>query len=166
MIYTENTKKAIKLAYDKHHGQFDKEGLPYIHHPFHLAECMTDEDSTCVALLHDVLEDTDTTIDDIVSLGFNTSVIEALKLLNHDSKVDYYSYVANLSNNILAVKVKIADLKHNSDLSRVSEITDSVLLRKEKYDKCLSFLEKQLLCLQNNDIEGLNNNIKTFLDIN
>ena len=65
MIYTEKTKRALKLCYKAHQGQLDKNGLPYVHHPFHLAEQMDDEDSTIVALLHDVVEDTDYTLNDI-----------------------------------------------------------------------------------------------------
>lgn len=65
MIYTELTNKAIKLAYQAHEGQLDKAGMPYILHPIHLAEQMDDEISTCVAILHDVVEDTDVTFEDL-----------------------------------------------------------------------------------------------------
>ena len=65
MIYTELTIKAMNLAYSAHHGQFDKGGVPYIFHPIHLAECMDDEISTCVALLHDTVEDTDVTLEQL-----------------------------------------------------------------------------------------------------
>ena len=63
MIYTPLTNKALRLAYTAHHGQVDKSGVPYIFHPYHLAEQMTDEITTCVALLHDVVEDTDITFE-------------------------------------------------------------------------------------------------------
>ena len=65
MVYTELTKKAMLIAYNAHHGQFDKGGYPYINHPIHLAEQMENEIECCVALLHDVVEDTDVTFDDL-----------------------------------------------------------------------------------------------------
>ena len=67
MIYTELTKKAMQVAFDAHKNQVDKSGLPYIYHPYHLAEQMTDEVSICVALLHDVVEDTSMTFDDLIA---------------------------------------------------------------------------------------------------
>ena len=83
MIYTNLTKRALKLAFDAHKDQTDKSGMPYVFHPFHLAESMTDELSTVCALLHDVIEDTDITFDDLLSHGFPIEVIEILKLLTH-----------------------------------------------------------------------------------
>ena len=65
MIYTSLTCEAMKIAYRAHHGQTDKAGLPYVVHPFHLAEQMEDEYSVCVALLHDVVEDTDVTLEEL-----------------------------------------------------------------------------------------------------
>ena len=81
MIYTDNTKKALKLCFAAHKEQKDKSGLPYVFHPFHLAEQMEDEESTVVALLHDVAEDTDYTLEDIAAMGFSRNVMEALALL-------------------------------------------------------------------------------------
>ena len=87
MIYTENTKKALKLCFEAHKEQKDKSGLPYVFHPFHLAEQMEDEDTTITALLHDVAEDTDVTLEDIAGMGFPQKVMEALALLTHDESV-------------------------------------------------------------------------------
>ena len=75
MIYTVQTKRAIKLCYDAHAGQVDKSGLPYVHHPLHLAEQMDDEISTIVALLHDVIEDTEYTFEDLECMGFGNDTI-------------------------------------------------------------------------------------------
>jgi len=75
MIYTHLTCEAMKIAYEAHHGQTDKAGIPYIFHPIHVAEQMTDENTTVVALLHDVIEDTDLTLDRLYDLGFNEDVI-------------------------------------------------------------------------------------------
>ena len=89
MIYTALTVKAMNIAYQAHHGQTDKSGCPYV---FHLAEHMQDEFTTCVALLHDVVEDTDMTIEKLAE-DFPEPVIEAIRLLTHEDGVDYYEYV-------------------------------------------------------------------------
>ena len=119
MIYTELTMKAMVLAYNAHHGQFDKGGMPYIFHPIHLAESMDDECSTCVALLHDTVEDTDVTIEQLQQ-EFPPAVVDAIRLLTHEEGVEYFDYVRAIKKNPIAVKVKLADLAHNSDPTRVS----------------------------------------------
>ena len=83
MIYSELTVKAMQIAYRAHHGQTDKCGVPYIFHPMHLAEQMTDEIAVCAALLHDVAEDTEITLEQLAK-DFPELVITALKLLTHD----------------------------------------------------------------------------------
>lgn len=140
MIYTEMTKKAIKLMFEKHKDQVDKSGIPYVFHPFHLAEQMDDEETTITALLHDIVEDTDTTFDDLRKLGFSDNVINALKLMTHDKNIDYFEYVKNISKNPIARKVKIKDLEHNMDTSRLDEVTDKDLERVKKYKKCHKYL--------------------------
>lgn len=119
MIYTVLTNRAMVIAYDAHHGQVDKQGIPYVFHPFHIAEQMTDELSTCVALLHDVVEDSDFTLDDLAR-EFPIEVIEAVALLTHDEPVPYLEYVQTLAGNELARVVKRADLQHNLDETRDS----------------------------------------------
>ena len=141
MIYTDNTKKAIDIMYKQHANQYDKAGLPYVFHPWHVAENQKDENRTVVALLHDVAEDTDMTLENIEAKGFNKEIMEALKVLKHDDDVDYFDYIKGLSNNPIAVDVKLADLRHNSDLSRLKEITPTDIKRKEKYEKCIEYLE-------------------------
>ena len=124
----------MKLCYKAHAGQTDKSGLPYVHHPFHLAEQMDDEDSTVVALLHDVVEDTDYTIGDIKGMGFGDAVVEALKLLTHDPAVPYMDYIKAIADTPLAKKVKLADLEHNSDITRLNhELTEKDHKRLYKY---------------------------------
>ena len=118
MIYKSLTNKAMKLAYAAHHGQVDKGGIPYIFHPYHLAEQMTDEISTCVALLHDVVEDTDITFEELEQ-EFPREVIDALRLLTHAEGVDYLEYVKALKPNPVARAVKLADIAHNSDETRL-----------------------------------------------
>ena len=139
MIYTQNTKKAINIAYNAHMGQIDKFGIPYIFHPMHLAEQMDSEEECIVAILHDVVEDTEITFDQLEE-DFSETVIEALKLLTHDKSVPYNDYIKNLKNNHIAKKVKLADLKHNSDTSRLEHITQKDIIRLKKYKNALKIL--------------------------
>ena len=142
MLYTELTKKALLISFNAHKDQVDKSGMPYVYHPFHLAEQMDDEYSTCVALLHDVVEDTAVTVEYLAKQGFPPEVTDAIKLMTHDESVPYLDYVAKLKINPIAKKVKIADLKHNSDLSRLDHINDKALKRAEKYRAAIELLEK------------------------
>ncbi len=140
MIYTELTKKAMRLCFAAHKDQVDKSGLPYVFHPFHVAEQMTTEETTAVALLHDVIEDTDYTLADIAAMGFPQSVTDALKLLTHDERVPYMTYVAAIKQNPIARAVKLADLRHNSDLSRLDRIDEKALERVRKYRSAIQLL--------------------------
>ena len=141
MIYTDNTKKAMKLCFKAHKDQVDKSGMPYVFHPFHVAEQMTDEVTTIVALLHDVVEDTDYTLEDIAAEGFGKDILEAVALMTHEDDIPYLDYVAKLKENPIARAVKLADLAHNSDLSRIGEIDEETKQRLEKYKKARAILE-------------------------
>lgn len=141
MIYTPLTKKAMILCFEKHKDQKDKIGVPYPFHPFHVAESMTDEYSTCVALLHDIIEDTDVTEEDLYNMGFPSEVVAAIKCMTHDSNVEYLDYVRNIKLNPIATKVKLSDLKHNSDLTRFDTISEWDLKRNKKYEKAIEILE-------------------------
>lgn len=127
------TNKAIRIAYAAHQGQVDDCNIPYILHPFHLAEQMKDEATTCVALLHDVVEDTDITFEDLSENGFDETIISALKYLTHDKSVPYADYIKKIKENPIARAVKLADLKHNSDLSRYDELEEWMIKRNQKY---------------------------------
>lgn len=143
MIYTDLTCTAMKLAYDAHQGQTDKSCLPYIFHPFHLAEQMKDEVTVCIALLHDVVEDTDITIEELET-EFPEEVTEALKLLTHDKATDYSDYIMKIKESPAAREVKLADLRHNSDISRIRDksirSSEKTLQRIEKYRKAIALL--------------------------
>ena len=140
MIYTPLTKRAILFAFDAHRGQYDKSGLPYITHPLHVAESMETEDECVVAFLHDVLEDTDCTVEDMINMGITNRQIAALKLLCHDEAVPYLEYVKAICADPIARKVKLADLQHNSDLSRLSVVTSQDIERAEKYKSAIQIL--------------------------
>ncbi len=140
MIYTEKTKSAMKLCFKAHKDQFDKSGIPYVFHPIHLAEQMPDEETTIVALLHDVVEDTEYTISDLREMGFSEAVLEAITLMTHQDGVPYMEYVEKIKSNKIATVVKRADLTHNSDLSRLDAVDEKALNRVEKYKKALDLL--------------------------
>ena len=130
MLYTKLTVKAMKIAYEQHAGQKDKAGLPYIFHPYHLAEQMGDDEyAICTALLHDVVEDTNMTFEDLAGEGFPKEIIDALKCLTHEKGVPYLgAYIEGIKANPLAKKVKLSDLEHNLDATRL-------LPAKSKYEE-------------------------------
>lgn len=143
MIYTALTNKALRLAYAAHHGQTDKCGQPYIFHPYHLAEQMPDEISACVALLHDVVEDTEITFAQLEA-EFPPQVITALRLLTHEKGTDYFDYLRAIRQHPVALRVKLADIAHNSDETRYAgcdEVSaEQIDRRRQKYAKAKAIL--------------------------
>lgn len=142
MIYTEATRRAMKIMYRQHQGQVDKSGVPYVFHPWHVAEQMSDEDEVICALLHDVAEDTDMTLDEIRQEGgFSDTVMEALRLLTHEKGISYNDYIHRLALNPIARHVKIADLTHNMDYSRLKVVTQEDRERHKKYQRSINYLK-------------------------
>ena len=142
MLYTPATKAAMRICYGAHAGQVDKSGLPYVFHPFHLAEQMETEHEVCAALLHDVMEDTDAAPEDLVAAGISAEYVATCLKLKHDPGVPYMDYVEALKDDPVARRVKMADLRHNSDSSRLDgEPTEKDLQRLEKYRAALRILE-------------------------
>ena len=140
MINTKLTRLASKIAYRAHEGQTDKAGVPYIFHPIHIAEQMDSEESCVVALLHDVIEDSDITLE-ILSKYFHDDIIAALRVLTKKENDDYVMYIKRVKTNKLATKVKIKDLEHNRDLTRLDEVTDKDRKRSLKYWEAIRYLE-------------------------
>ena len=142
MVYTMQTKKAMRIAYIAHKDQVDKSGMPYIFHPYHLAEQMQDETSVCVALLHDVIEDTDFTLDDLRELGISESVIKSIQLLTHNKATAYADYIQSIkeSGDEIAIKVKLADLRHNSDITRLELIEEKAIESSKRYKDAIGQL--------------------------
>lgn len=134
---------ALELAYEKHKNQMDKAGKPYFLHPVYISlnECVKGK-AKIVATLHDIIEDTDVTKEDLINMGFENEIIEAIVLLTRDKEVDYFDYIRSIrdSKNTYAYWVKIADLEHNMDLDRLNDVTDKDLKRVEKYQKALDIL--------------------------
>lgn len=128
--------KAINLSVEKHKGQTDKGGMPYILHPLYVMNKMDTETEKIVAVLHDIIEDTDLTFDDLKNIGFSNEVLNSLECLTRRNEEDYFSYIDRIKLNPIAVKVKLADLEHNMDLRRIKDLTDEDIMRSiKKYKK-------------------------------
>lgn len=149
MIYTEQTKKAMDIAYRAHHGQVDKGGVPYVFHPCHLAEQMETETEVVASLLHDVIEDSYYSITHLQAAGFSDEALEAVALLTHNKNEPYIDYIRRLSTNPVARKIKLADIQHNSDESRLAECSQEEITRlRNKYATAL-----EILMADKNDID-------------
>ncbi len=140
MIYTPQTKAALRLCYRAHEGQTDRGGLPYVFHPLHIAEQMTDELTVTAALLHDVLEDTDLTVSDLLSAGISREAAAVVEVLTRREAEDYFEYISRIAQSPAARAVKLADLRHNSDLSRLDAVSDKDIIRREKYARAIEML--------------------------
>jgi (p)ppGpp synthase/HD superfamily hydrolase len=133
-------KKAYELANNLHRGQVDKSGQPYIDHLIEVANQVDSVEAVMVALLHDAMEDQGVTRRFLISQGFSDAVIEAISLLTKIDD-DYMSYIQRIKQNDLARVVKIADMRHNSDLSRLKSVSEKDIARKEKYLKSIELLQ-------------------------
>ena len=140
MFYNDLVKKAARISFDAHKNDIDKGGYPYFMHPMTLAVQFDDEASVCVALLHDVVEDHgDIYPMERLAQEFPAEIIEALKLLTHGHGIDYIVYVKEIKKNPIARKVKLADLRNNTDLRR----TDGKKPRKyDIYLEAIKILEE------------------------
>ena len=134
------SEKAYEIAKKAHLGQVDKAGEDYIKHPEKVASFVKTDEEKAVAYLHDVIEDTELTLEDLSEYGFSKEVIEAVNIITKKRGEDYQSYLNSVKNNKLARAVKLADLRHNSDLTRLIKVTEKDIERKEKYQKAIDFL--------------------------
>lgn len=135
--------QALKYINTKHEGQVDKLGVPYIWHLIRVARKLKNRNEKLLALLHDVIEDTDTSIEEIKALGVCDEIIEALDLLTHKENVPYEEYIRDISTNPLAKTVKLADLADNSNAERLGKLPLELQTKlKNKYDIAFSILNK------------------------
>ena len=137
-------KKAYEIAVKAHAGQFDKGGHPYIEHPVAVAACMETAELKIIAMLHDTLEDSCLTAEDLRREGFSERIVGAVLAMTHkgDDREDYLKYIEKVAENPLAVIVKRADIWHNMDISRIKEPTERDFERLDKYRKALEILNK------------------------
>ncbi len=128
--------KAISIAVAAHAKQFDRGGKPYILHPLHLMnQLMYDTELAIIGVLHDVVEDSDITLQDLKCSGFSDRVVSALHCLTHKDGEGYEDYIERICLNRDAITVKRKDLEHNSDITRLKGVKHKDLLRMEKYHK-------------------------------
>ena len=140
MIFTELTRKALSLSFKAHKDQIDKSGMPYVYHPYRVAEQMNDENSVCVALLHDAVEDTNITFECLLNEGFPKEVVADIELLTHDKDIPYLEYIERIKANPIAKAVKLADLRDNSNFERLEKVELEDLRRNEKYREAIRML--------------------------
>lgn len=131
---------ALTIAKRAHAGQVDKAGVDYIQHPLYVASQVKTEQEKAVALLHDVIEDSDVTADDLLALGLSNEVVTAVQILTKKKGQSYQEYLEEVKSNNLARVVKLADLKHNSDLSRLKSVTNTDYERVKKYKNAIRYL--------------------------
>lgn len=131
---------ALCIAQQAHEGQTDKAGQPYINHPMHVAAAVESDEEKAVALLHDVVEDSNITLDDLRTQGLPEAVVDAVGAMTKRDGEDYVCYLRRVKDNPIARVVKIADMEHNSDLSRIPNQTAKDRARVDKYKKGLTIL--------------------------
>lgn len=132
--------KAIIMAVEAHAGQTDKGGAPYIFHPMRLMLATSDPDEQVVAILHDVMEDSDTSVEDLLAIGVTDYQMQALVLMCKDYALTYQQYVEKIGEHPLARKVKLLDLADNMDLTRLQNVTQKDYDRTSKYAKTVEYL--------------------------
>ncbi len=138
--------KAILIATNAHHGQFDRGGNPYILHPLKVLHYLNsnDEELMCIAVLHDVIEDSDVTYKDLVDAGMSVRVIAGVKALTKVPGQTYEEYKQEVFDNIDAMQVKQKDLRHNTDIRRLKGVTEKDIARMVKYQTFYVEIEAKL----------------------
>lgn len=142
---------AFMLASQVHRNQTDKAGRPYILHPVQVMLNLgldADDEQRTMAILHDVLEDSDITLEDLRIRGYSQRVLDGLSLLCHDKNVSYEVYIRVIGTNLDATLVKRADLRHNSDITRMKGTEEKDFARMRKYQKSFDYLETRLVELK------------------
>jgi len=138
--------KAIAIASKAHEDQKDRGGHAYILHPIRIMMRLrtNDDELMQIAVLHDVVEDSNWSLDDLTAQGFSTRVVNALKLLTHNLNESYEEYVTKIATNPDATRIKLEDLRDNSDITRLKGLRERDLQRVEKYHRAYLFLRKSL----------------------
>lgn len=134
--------KAIQIAVNAHFGQKDRSGVPYIFHPLRVMHSVDTFEAKIVAVLHDVVEDTDWTYDRLTAEGIPKHLVITIRHLTRDKNISYEDYIAQVAENPLAARVKMADLKDNMDTSRLKDITEEDMQRLKMYISAYSYLKK------------------------
>lgn len=130
--------RAIAIAAAAHEGQLDKAGAPYVFHPLRLMMRMATIEERIVAVLHDVVEDSAITFEDLEKEGFSTAVLEALESVTRRPSENYDKFVLRAAANPIGRRVKLVDLEDNCDLSRIAAPTEKDYARVEKYRRAIA----------------------------
>ena len=133
--------RAIEIAVAAHKGQTDLAGQPYILHPLRMIFSVETDEEKMAAVLHDVVEDSDWTLDDLIKEGFSENVIEAVDRLTRKEGDSYEQFIEIAGGHPVSRAVKKADLTDNMDLSRIKNLREKDVLRIKKYKKALANLE-------------------------
>lgn len=133
---------AWRIASQAHAGQLDKGGRPYIEHPLAVAGLVSSEDEKAVALLHDVVEDSAYSLDDLLDAGIPSHIVDAVDSITKRDGESYDGYLVRVTANTLACTVKLADMTHNSDISRIPHPTQNDYDRVERYKRSIALLKQ------------------------
>ncbi|MCK9556372.1 GTP pyrophosphokinase [bacterium] len=137
---------SIKLAVEKHSGQIDRSGTPYILHCLRIMNNVPQHcDIMIAAILHDIVEDTDVTLDDLKKIGIDENIIEVISLLTRKKDIEYFDYIDRLKNNVMACAIKLADIEDNINLLRLRVISDKDKSLVDRYHKAYSILIQQAI---------------------
>lgn len=133
--------KAIEIAARAHRDQRDKNGAPYILHPLRIMVRMPSLETMTIAVLHDVVEDSDITLDDLRREGFGEAIVAGVDCLTRRPREDYADYIERVKQNPLAVQVKLGDLEDNMNLQRLDRLQESDFKRVMKYHDTFQMLK-------------------------
>ncbi|MAS93115.1 MAG: GTP pyrophosphokinase [Verrucomicrobiales bacterium] len=134
--------RAIEIAVHSHRDQTTKDGQPYVLHPLTLMMRVDSEEEKIAAVLHDVVEDTETTLEDLEAEGFSKETVEVIDLLTHREDLSYDEYIGRLAENSVARNVKLADLGHNMDITRIPNPGPKDFERLQKYHRIWTKLSR------------------------
>ena len=133
--------KALMVAMRAHEGKVDKAGAPYVFHPIRVCEACRSEVEKVVALLHDVVEDSDISLDELGEMGFSSKVIDAVDSVSRRDGESYEDFIRRCSANDVGRAVKLHDLEDNMDISRLEKLSGDDIRRLSKYHKAYMFLK-------------------------
>ncbi len=135
---TGTLERAIAIAAEAHAGDVDKAGGPYVLHPIRVMLRLASPEERIAAVLHDVVEDTDWTLEGLLAEGFSPEVVEAVDALTRREEESYEEFVLRVARNPIGLRVKLADLEDNLDLTRIASPTENDYARMERYRSALA----------------------------
>ena len=137
---------AIKITSEAFEGKFDKGGVPYIMHCLHVMNAVKHlgYKTMMIAVMHDLIEDTEYTLSDLVTIGFHEHVVNGVYMMTHEPNESYDRYIEHIGDVSMVIPIKMADLRHNSDITRLKDVREKDFARLTKYAKAYKYLEGKL----------------------